>query len=400
MKMKTKIMETQKIPKIKRPKRINKKNIFLICIIILEINILIANIIYLYKPDTYNSLREPDKFFFKTILNKYNEISEYLFLKYKKNNSTFIEKDLYNRTSYDNNSTIKTVKIYHKNINKRWIKLIRNDLKGKINIEIDENNPDYLIYATFGCEHMQYQDNKTINIAFFTENQLPDLNFADYAVGLGHITHLDRYFIFPYFVYELNLRNIKPKDLDIIRNRVLKYENRKKFCAGVISNPVGFRLYFINELNKRKKIDMGGRFSNNVGGFVKNKIEFLSEYKFSIAMENSEGDGYISEKIIDAFLAGTIPIYYGDYTIDEYINPKSFILIRNQKDMMEKIDYIMKIDNDDNLYRSILKEKVFIDESFVDNIMNERKEFLLHIFEQKKEYAKRVDNYHFDSGEN
>jgi hypothetical protein len=292
------------------------------------------------------------------------------------------------------------VKIYHKNINKRWIKLIRNDLKGKINIEIDENNPDYLIYATFGCEHMQYQDNKTINIAFFTENQLPDLNFADYAVGLGHITHLDRYFIFPYFVYELNLRNIKPRDLDIIRNRVLKYENRKKFCAGVISNPVGFRLYFINELNKRKKIDMGGRYSNNVGGFVNNKIQFLSEYKFSIAMENSEGDGYISEKIIDAFLAGTIPIYYGDYTIDEYINPKSFILIRNQKDMMEKIDYIMKIDNDDNLYRSILKEKVFIDDFFVDNIINERKKFLLHIFEQKKEYAKRVDNYHFDYHEN
>ena len=117
-------------------------------------------------------------------------------------------------------------------------------------------------------------------------------------------------------------------------------------------------------------------------------------------MENSEADGYTSEKIIDAYLAGTIPIYYGDYMVDDYINPKTYILIRNHRDMANKINYIKKIDNDDNLYRSILKEKVFIDDFFVDNIENERKKFLLHIFEQKKEYAKRVDKYHFDYRDN
>ena len=54
-------------------------------------------------------------------------------------------------------------------------------------------------------------------------------------------------------------------------------------------------------------------------------------------MENSEGDGYISEKILDAFMAGTIPIYYGDYTLDEYINPKALILIKNEKNIEQKI---------------------------------------------------------------
>ena len=400
MKMKTKIMETQKIPKIKRPKRINKKNIFLICIIILEVNILIANIIYLYKPDTYNSLREPDKFFFKTILNKYNEISEYLFLKYKPKNSTIIEKDLYNKTSDNDNSTIKTVKIYHRNIHKRWISLIKKDLEGKINIVINKTDPDYLIYATFGCGHTLNKYNKTIKIAFFTENQLPDLNVADYALGLGHINHLDRYFTFPYIVHILSLKNRTSKDFQIIRDKVLASEKRKKFCASVISNPIGFRFAFMKELNKYKTIDNGGHSHNNVGGPIQNKKEFLMGYKFSIAMENSEADGYASEKILDALWAGTIPIYYGDYMIDEYINPKTYILIRGGYEIEEKIEYIKKIDNDDNLYRSILKEKVFIDDFFVDNIINERKKFLLHIFEQKKEYAKRVDNYHFDSGEN
>ena len=83
---------------------------------------------------------------------------------------------------------------------------------------------------------------------------------------------------------------------------------------------------------------MGGKFHNNVG-FIKDKISFLMKYKFSIAMENSNGSGYMSEKIVQAFLSGTIPIYYGDYMIDEYINPKAFTLIRDESEIKYKIEY-------------------------------------------------------------
>ena len=71
---------------------------------------------------------------------------------------------------------------------------------------------------------------------------------------------------------------------------------------------------------------MGGAIGNNIRESINDKIKFFSSYKFSIAMENSNGDGYISEKIVDSFLAGTVPIYYGDYMVDEYINPKTYIL--------------------------------------------------------------------------
>ena len=40
---------------------------------------------------------------------------------------------------------------------------------------------------------------------------------------------------------------------------------------------------------------MGGSYNNNVG-IIHNKIEFLPSYKFSIAMENTEAEGYLSEK--------------------------------------------------------------------------------------------------------
>ena len=35
---------------------------------------------------------------------------------------------------------------------------------------------------------------------------------------------------------------------------------------------------------------MNGKYKNLINGNVNNKIDFLSSYKFSIAMENREGD--------------------------------------------------------------------------------------------------------------
>ena len=113
-------------------------------------------------------------------------------------------------------------------------------------------------------------------------------------------------------------------------------------------------------------------------------------------MENSEGDGYISEKIIDSFLSGTIPIYYGNYMIDEIINPKSYILIRNEKDITKKINFIKNIDTDNNLYQKMLKEKVFTNIKFKEIIENKKIDFLINIFSQDKEKARRTNYNNYD----
>ena len=182
------------------------------------------------------------------------------------------------------------------------------------------------------------------------------------------INYLDRYFKYSIFFWKYF------RDIDIKRNEVLKQPKRKKFCAAVISNcRANFRLNFIDKLNKYKKVDIEGKCNDNPNKRnIKNKIFFLSKYKFSISMENSKGDGYISEKIVDSFRAGTIPIYYGDYIIDEFINPKTYILIYGENDIERKIEYIKKIDNNDTLYLSIMKEKPIIDKNFINNIKSNK----------------------------
>ena len=173
---------------------------------------------------------------------------------------------------------------------------------------------------------------------------------------------------------------------------VLIEPKRKKFCVAVITNiKYGdfFRFQFMDELSKYKQIDYGGSYKNNIGGKTKNKIELLKSYKFSIAMENSNGDGYNSEKIFQSFISGTIPIYYGDDTVAELLNNRSYIHVRDEKDFDEKIELIKKIDNNDTLYQEIIREKIVIDDTRYAKEVQKYKDFIYHIIEQDKEKAKR-----------
>lgn len=59
--------------------------------------------------------------------------------------------------------------------------------------------------------------------------------------------------------------------------------------------------------------------------FVPNKAECLKPYCFSIVIENSISDIYFTEKIIDCFNTGTIPIYWGTPRISDYFNKDGII---------------------------------------------------------------------------
>ena len=352
------------------------KIILIINIIIIEINIYFK---FLWTEESL-SFKNIDKVTINFLKNSYKNISNLLISKYFVNNNNSLFFEDYKNASYFSKQS----------------KLLKKLLERNFEVLIKSDNPDYLIFNVHGCNHLNDRYQKSIKIAFFTENQIPDFNTIDYAIGQSHILFLDRYFKRPYFLgLSINFNN---RYFKLIRKKVLNSHKRTKFCAALITNTYWtdyFRLEFIEELNKYKPVDMGGKYKNNVGK-VKNKIEFLSSYKFSIAMENTEGNGYLSEKIFHSFISGTIPIYYGDYMVDEYINPKSLILIRGKNDMLRKIEYIKKIDNVNELYKKILREDIFIVNNYYkEKYENERVKFIYHIFDQDKNTAKRIDNYHW-----
>lgn len=76
-------------------------------------------------------------------------------------------------------------------------------------------------------------------------------------------------------------------------------------------------------------IDIFGRGHNP----VEVKTAALAPYRYSIAMENAVIDSLFTEKLIDCFLTGTIPIYYGTSTIKEFFNPAGIFEFRTLEDL-------------------------------------------------------------------
>ena len=181
-------------------------------------------------------------------------ISSYLNGKYK----TLVNKKYCNRTTKlikELNPKKKTIRIYSVgSSNNYYTNRLRSKviegLEDKFNFEFTSDNPDYLIYDIFNCDFLDSKYSNAIKIAFFTENQIPDFNMTDYAIGFHNLNYLDRYFkkATLIWIFEKRYLNIKNKNFLKKRERVLKKKIRTKFCAAVISNSIitdGFRIKFI-----------------------------------------------------------------------------------------------------------------------------------------------------------
>ena len=59
--------------------------------------------------------------------------------------------------------------------------------------------------------------------------------------------------------------------------------------------------------------------------------------------------------------------------------------------MNKKIEYIKNIDKDNELYNKFLKQKIIKVQKINNIIEKEKTNFLIHIFEQEKKRAFRID---------
>lgn len=79
------------------------------------------------------------------------------------------------------------------------------------------------------------------------------------------------------------------------------------------------------------------------------KKRTIANYKFALCFENTVYPGYLTEKIIDCFVAGVIPIYFGDPMVERIIPPEIFIDMRKYStwnDLYLKLKSVNKIEGE------------------------------------------------------
>jgi hypothetical protein len=131
------------------------------------------------------------------------------------------------------------------------------------------------------------------------------------------------------FTHNQELINKNPDKIKFIPANGFWVENPKiyeksKLISIVSSNKQSTdgqrkRIDFINQ--NRNRVDVFGRGFNP----IEKKDEGLKDYMFSVAIENNKYDTYFTEKILDCFATGTIPIYYGTDKISDFFNKDGII---------------------------------------------------------------------------
>jgi hypothetical protein len=250
-----------------------------------------------------------------------------------------------------------------------------NLLKEEFDVEIS-SNPDYLFFSLFGNQHQNY---KCVKIFYTGENIAPPLGYCQYSFSFDYLDDDRNYRLPHYLLYDGYYELVRPKVID-------ESMSNRKFCNFVASNGnCQERNQFVQQLSKYKKVDCGGRWMNNIGYAVDDKLKFQSGYKFSIAFENNayrpQHPGYTTEKIMQPMTVNSIPLYWGNPLIHKEFNVKSFVNFYDFNSEKDMIDYIIELDKDDNKYFEMLKQPWFIEYNIPENNKLENiKSFLYKIF--------------------
>jgi len=141
------------------------------------------------------------------------------------------------------------------------------------------------------------------------------------------IPHPDKSFIPAVYCRVKYFRLIYPQ-FEFIRSNT-PFE-KKKFCLFTSRNGLNSnKQTVINQLAQLGQID----FLDQYDQVLKSKscynspelISIYAQYKFIICFENSRTPGYVTEKIFNVFLSGSVAVYDGAPNITDYIVPGSFI---------------------------------------------------------------------------
>ena len=173
-----------------------------------------------------------------------------------------------------------------------------------------------------------------------------------YSCVLGFNKTSNNYVCFPFFVpYIQNNLSYEP----------IKEVPKNIICA-VISN-------------------YGGYIRNNIGGKIQgdwdgtNLINFYKQFKFVICMENEQQEYYITEKVINGFRAGVIPIYWGSPNISKYFNPRRFLCIENEESIENVIDKMLNMTDEE--YLEIVNQPIFLKDDYLSEVIEDTKSCLI-----------------------
>lgn len=223
----------------------------------------------------------------------------------------------------------------------------------KANVLLEAGKPD---------ERMRNIKQWKYKINFIGE---PDLPIEEnYDLVLTSVNNVKNIVDLPLAVMYIHCNNFLPRLLT--RNIILSPPS--SFCTFIVSNPkCEMRNRIFERLNSYKTVHSMGRYANNVGYnlhypyWSEQYFNVIGSHKFMICGENTKMTTYSTEKIVNPYMAYTIPIYWGTHNIKNIFNPDSMLFLEDETEesFNKLIEKIIELDNDDQKYLEFINRPVF-----------------------------------------
>ena len=284
-------------------------------------------------------------------------------------------------------------------------------LRTRYEVVLDQHRPEFLFYSVKRFDFWRY---RAARIFYTYESDPPDFAHCDWALSNVDLASFPapkgRALHFPFWALYLSslfgareLRQRQAADPQQVLAR------KQKFCAFAALNP---RASLRNEmavlLSLRHRVTCAGRTLRNgayaiprgdFGHFPESFAwqasrqilrRFYQQHKFVIAYENDALPGYVTEKLAMAFLAHSVPIYWGAPDVADIFNPAAFIHARDFSSQQDLVDYVCHVHAHDELYLRYLRAPIFRPETarMADEKIEQFFMFCAHIFAQGKRRAR------------
>lgn len=178
--------------------------------------------------------------------------------------------------------------------------------------------------------------NSTHKIAWLLEPPAIDPGIYEKAASLSHVFDV----IYTYdqgLIERVNNAHYCAYGSAWVHDPDWKIYDKSKMVSMIVSvkNYTPGQRYRMEVYNAiRDRVDVMGKGIRE----IEKKVEGLHEYRFSIAMENSRTRYYFTEKLMDCFASGTVPIYWGCPGIDRFFDPAGIILFDSIEELKGILD--------------------------------------------------------------
>tara|TARA_B110000971_G_scaffold193195_1_gene205975 strand:+ start:51 stop:944 length:894 start_codon:yes stop_codon:yes gene_type:complete len=276
---------------------------------------------------------------------------------------------------------------------------------------------DYLLHIIYPKIEIEYKNSATCDyiIASHFSNHEPlwNITFKKYIYWSGESytpvkSIYERQYIYilttiqssiinslyiPYFLYSPHL----------YKARKYTNQNRKYILAYCNSNKIREREQIFDIFVKNTSDKLCHSYGSCFGSYPSTKskkvdggwegqqlIDTYKDYTFVIAMENKCLEGYITEKILNAFYSGAIPIYWGSSNINEFFNEKAFINVNNFNTFEDCVTYAINMDT--RLIKQMTEEPIYNTLSDLGNLLNDNYN-RTNDNKVLKEYSEKIEKF-------